>query len=81
MIGNKYLLVGGEGFQHVSIFQNGAPVIPSTATTAVPLIIMNLETYVVTVVYDETATAPRIQLNTPGLTKINKVCICKREES
>lgn len=84
MIGNKYLLVGGEGFQRVSIFQNqnGAPVIPTATATAVPLIIMNVETYVVTVVYDETATnAPRIHSNTPGLTKINKVCICKKRRT
>jgi hypothetical protein len=79
MIGNKHLLIGGN-------FNNVIKYIDGRATTvhpyAIPLIIMNIETYEITTLYDNTAgtVQPRIDNPIPGQTKVNKICICKNRK-
>ena len=77
MIG-KYLLIGGM-FQNVSNFKDGAISADRNATT-VPLVIMNIETYDITPVYDDDAAIrnPRINISRGVLPKISSVCICKK---
>jgi hypothetical protein len=78
MVGNKHVMIGGKGFNSVIKYIDD-PHPPSTPTpTSVPLVIMNLETYNVTVLYDNNpgVALPRIVGMTDN-TRINKVCICK----
>jgi hypothetical protein len=77
MIG-KILLIGGI-FQNVSIFKDGEISVDRNATT-VPLVIMNIETYEITPVYDDDAAIPSPRINSPGgvIPKISSVCICKK---
>ena len=77
MIGNKHLLIGGH-FNNVVKYIDGRAVTDTPYPTAVPLIIMNIETYEVTVIYDA-ATPPRIvPISDPA--KVNKICICKNRK-
>jgi hypothetical protein len=77
MIGKKHLLIGGKGFTNVIKYIDGRAT--TGLQTAIPLIIMNTETYDVTLLYDATTT-PRIINPIPGQTKVNKICVCKNKK-
>jgi len=75
MIGNKHLLIGGN-FNEVKTHNDGRTI--TTYSTAVPLIIMNTETYEITNLYS--TIAPMVIPNPPVETKVNKICICKNRK-
>ncbi len=74
MVGNKHVIIGGN-FDNVLKNVDDPP---TQTRTSVPLVIMNIETYNVTVLYDNNpeVALPRIVDMTDN-TSINKVCICK----
>lgn len=79
MIGNKHLLIGGKGFHSVVKYIEGE--IGDRYTTTVPLIIMNIETYDVTLLYDDDAAVNHASVdNENEYTNINRVCICKNRK-
>jgi hypothetical protein len=80
MIGNKHLLIGGKGFTNVIKYIDGRAT--TGLTTVIPLIIMNIETYEITTLYDNTPgnVLPRIDNPNPDQTKVNKICICKNRK-
>jgi hypothetical protein len=80
MDGNKHLLIGGKGFDNVVKYIDGRAINDSPYRTAVPLIIMNIETYDVTVLYDNAAVNTPIIVDMDENTNINKVCICKNRK-
>jgi len=76
MVGNKHIIISGKRFDRVRKYVDGH--LDDTETeTSIPLVIMNLETYNVTVLYDNNprVAVPR-NVDTDN-TSINKVCICK----
>jgi hypothetical protein len=75
MIGKKHLLIGGKGFTNVIKYIDGRAT--TGLQTVIPLIIMNTETYDVTLLYDATTT-PRNPI--PDQTKVNKICVCKNRK-
>lgn len=81
MIGKKHLLIGGY-FSQVFTYKDGSPITERPYSTTIPLIIMNIETHEVTLLYDDAATAtpPMIVGRTPDQTKVNKICICKNRK-
>jgi hypothetical protein len=78
MVGNKHVIIGGKGFNNITKYVDGRPLDDAPIRTSVPFVIMNLETYDVTVLYDNNpgVAEPRIVDITVN-TSINKVCICK----
>ena len=80
MIGNKHLLIGGN-FINVIKYIDGRAITERTYQTTVPLIIMNTETYDITLLYDAAAAASPLIVNAiPNQTKVNKICICKNRK-
>jgi hypothetical protein len=80
MIGNKHLLIGGY-FNNVIKYIDGHVIADDPYPTDIPLIILNIETYKITPLYDDTsATRPQINNLNPGETKVNKICICKNRK-
>jgi hypothetical protein len=78
IIGNKHLLIGGK-FGSVIKYIDGRAI---DTVTKIPLIIINTETYEVTVLYDDDASRtppPRID-NPTDQTNVNKICICKNRK-
>jgi hypothetical protein len=74
MIGNKHLLIGGK-FKSVIQYKEDGKLDTNVYTTPVPLIIVNTDTYVITVL--SSTVEPSIYNETEN-TKINKVCVCKK---
>ena len=81
MIGKKHLLIGGY-FSQFFTYNNGSPITERPYLTAVPLILMKIETHEVTLLYDgaATATPPIIVGPIPNQTKVNKICVCKNRK-
>jgi hypothetical protein len=77
IIGRKHLFIGGSNIDTVSVYKENAFV---EYQTTVPFIIINIETYDVTMLYDTSATPPRIDNPNPNQTKVNKICICKNRK-
>lgn len=74
-IGNKHLLIGGNFGSYI----DGRAIDDTVYKTTIPLIIINTETYEVTVLYDKSAKLPLIYSPTDE-TKVNKICICKNRK-
>ena len=79
MIGNKHLLIGGY-FNSVIKYIDGRAITESPYPTAIPLIVMNIETYEVTTLYDRTVAVPLINNPIRGETRVNKICVCKNRK-
>jgi hypothetical protein len=79
MIGKKHLLIGGY-FNNVIKFIDGRAITESPYPTAIPLIVMNIETYEVTTLYDRTVAVPLINNPIRGETMVNKICVCKNRK-
>ena len=79
MIGKKHLLIGGY-FSQVLTYNDGSPITERPYSTTIPLIIMNIETHEVTLLYDDAASPPMIVGRTPDQTNVNKICICKNRK-
>jgi hypothetical protein len=79
MIGKKHLLIGGY-FSQFFTYNDGSPITERPYLTAVPLILMNIETHEVTLLYDGAAPRPNIVGPIPNQTKVNKICICKNRK-
>jgi hypothetical protein len=73
MVGNKHVIIGGKGLNSMTKYIDGSPSDDAPTKTKAPLVIVNLETYHVTVFDPE----PSIVGTTPDDARINKVCICK----
>lgn len=81
MIGKKHLLIGGQ-FDNVNSVKHidGRVINNPPYPTAVPLIIFNIETHEVTLLYDGAAPRPNIVGRTRDEMKVNKICICKNRK-
>ena len=82
MIGNKHLLIGGK-FKNVTTIKyiDGRAITDGSYPTVIPLIVMNMETYEITTLYDNTAgTVPPRIVETMAGTKVNKICVCKNRK-
>lgn len=77
MVGNKHVIIGGKGFDNITKYVDGRPSDDAPIRTSVPFVIVNLETYDVTVCYPQAPAPAPIILNITDDTSINKVCICK----
>ena len=77
-IGKKHLLIGGK-FKSILRYKEDGEIDTNLYNTSVPLIIVNLDTHVVTLLYSSTAAVPFIKNETEN-TKINKVCVCKKRK-
>ena len=72
-------MIGGKGFTNVIKYIDGRAT--TGLTTVIPLIIMNIETYEINTLYDNTpGNVPRIVNPNPDQTKVNKICICKNRK-
>ena len=80
IIGNKHLLVGGN-FKNVIRYKEDGKIDTNDYTTSVPLIIVNIDTHVITLLYSSSSSIPKpfIASETEN-TKINKVCVCKKRK-
>jgi len=77
MVGNKHVIIGGKGFDNITKYVDGRPSDDAPIRTSVPFVIVNLETYHVTVCYPQAPARAPIIVNMTDDTSINKVCICK----
>jgi hypothetical protein len=78
MVGMKHVMIGGKGFNNVIKYVDDPDITPTPTPTIIPLVIMNIETYDVTVLYDNNPrVAVPIIVDRTDDTSITKVCICK----